>query len=84
MLVKPTDYCFDKGLAFTNVKMNSPTAFTLNEITYNSFSSCTRTINGTGTVSGNNISLFTIVVTDKLGGTCCFTKSESINYSASK
>lgn len=83
VLVKPKDYCYDKGLGFTNVKMNSETSFTLNEITYN-VSSCSKKISGTGTASGNNISVFATIVTDNLGLTCCFNKNESETYSGTK
>jgi hypothetical protein len=55
--------------AFTSVKMNSETSFNLNSITI-SGRHCDgqETISGTGTVSGNNISLFyTNVVTGVSG-----------------
>ena len=71
--------------AFTDVTMNSATAFTLNTYTRNG-DGCdgTETISGTGTASNNNISLF--IAIDAVGGTgfagpC---NDDTYNVSASK
>ncbi len=58
-------------VAFSSVTMNSATAFTLNTVTQNG-AVCigTETFSGTGTHSGNNISLFmTVVGTNPSGPT---------------
>ncbi len=75
--------------AFTNVKMNTATSFTLNQYTKNSYcysqispEEATLTISGTGTASNNNISLFISENTAGNTGTC--SDSDSYTFSASK
>ncbi len=85
MLVSPiSSGCYYNGFAFTNVKMNSASSFTLNETNHDG-PSCKKTAKGTGTVSGNNITLFMNLETDNTNSIfCCNVKNENLNYSASK
>lgn len=75
--------------AFTNVKMNTATSFTLNEYTQNGWcensqaaEEATVKASGTGTASNNNISLFVTEQIAGISGVC--NENYSYTFSASK
>lgn len=75
--------------AFTNVKMNSATSFSLNELnksgicyTSSSTSSANVKITGTGTGSNSNISVFVTETVTATSGSC--TETNNYTFSASK
>lgn len=75
--------------AFTNVKMNSATSFTLNEYTQSGlcqtntvYEDASIKISGSGTGSNNNISVF--VTEKKTGNSGNCTENNSYTFSASK
>ncbi|MDZ4844819.1 MAG: hypothetical protein SH857_04635 [Chitinophagales bacterium] len=70
-------------VAFSSATMNSANAFTLNTVTQNgAVCSGDETFSGTGTHSGNNISLFMTVV--RTGGSTCTNGTYTRNVSAPK
>ena len=68
--VSTEDFGLNYEIGFTAVTMNSKTTFTLNEITQDPPDECfdVSTYSGSGTHSGNNISLFINVLSSNLNG----------------
>jgi len=68
-------------VGFTSVKMNTKNSFTLNDVTRPSSGCGNESYTGTGTHSGNNISIFALLIRDQQSNTCCGNKNFSISAS---